>query len=583
MVNAAVTMDITEELSKLISNSCSPLGYKILYGEVLNSIEEPKPEFGDLSSTISFTISKQIGANPNEIAKNIKKEIEREGKGLPKNIESCNVTGGYLNFKFSQEFFRKVIEKVLSEKERFGSSDFGKGKTAIVEYSQPNIGKPFHVGHIRSTILGDAVKKILSFVGYKTIGFNYLGDAGTQVAKLILGMKILKELPEIKDEKDMLNYYVEIHKKIDEKPELKEEAREILEKIEFGDPEVLKDVKKIQELSMIGFKRNYNLLDIEFDEITGESLFIESAKKIVDEALKKGITFKGKEGEIVTDLEKYNLPNTILLRSNGTTLYLTRDLALAEYKYNKYNFDISLILTDMRQNLHFQQVFKILELLGKPFVKNYLHQGFGLISLKEGVIATRVGRIVFLEDVLNRAIKAAEDEISAGRKKEYNKKETEEIAKIVGIGAAKFSILRVTPEKDVVFDFKKMVSFEGDTGVYIQYSCVRAKKILEKLKLHENEFEIPENCELNETERELVKIICKFPSVIAKSAESFRTNIVADYALDVADSFNKFYEKCPVIQASETEKKSRAAIVYSTKFVLENSLSLLGIKVPEKM
>jgi len=540
-------------------------------------------EHGDLACSIAFSMAKKEKKSPKEIAENIALKIS-SGK-LPPSIEKVEAKEGFVNFFFSNDYYAQALSQALELKEKFGESDEWKGKKIIVEFSQPNVGKPFHVGHIRSTILGDAVANLRESQGWKTVRMNYIGDSGTQVAKLLLALDIFKEkLPEVKDEKTMLEYYVKIHREIEAKPELADKAKAYQEKIEAGDSETIKKVEFIRKKSYEAFQRNYDLLGVKFDVVTGESDFVKISKKIVDEALKKKIAFVDKGGETVVKLEDYGLPNFIVLRSNGTTLYTTRDLGLADDKFEKYAFDESVILTAAEQNMHFKQVIKTLELLGRKYAQNYKHVGFGLISLQEGKLSTREGRVVFLEDVLNQVSDYAKEEIMQ-RQGDYSKKEISEIAGMIGIGSAKFAVLRITPEKSILFDLKKIVSFEGDTGAYAQYTCVRAESILEKAR--EEKAKIPSDLskfDFNREERRVAKLISEYPIVLKNASHAMQPHQVCDYILKLSAAFNEFYHAHRVLNAEEKEEKpKRLALVKATASVLENALSLLGIKVPEKM
>jgi arginyl-tRNA synthetase len=574
-----------EEITAAILESCGKLKHTVSEEQIAESIAPAKEGFGDVTSTIAFQIAKVQKINPAAVAKSIKDKIK-----LTKELEACEVAGPYLNFTYSDSFFSGFLQDADAGKP--ARSKYGRGKEIVVEFSSPNIGKPFHIGHIRSTVLGASVVRILQSTGFKTLASNYPSDAGTQVALLLVAAKEFKDFPKIKDEKDMLNYYVAINKRIEGDDGLAEEARKTLERIEGGDPMLNKELAFIRDVSMAAFQKNYELLDVQFDETVSESQFVQAGKEMVAEAIKKKIAFKADTGETVAELKEHGLPNTILLRSNGTTTYLARDLALADYRYKKYGFDATVYVTGSEQKLHFQQLFKILSLLKRPFASVLHHLPFGLISLPEGAISTRAGRVVFLEDVLAQAISAAKEEIKSARKTEYTADEINEISQIVGIGAVKFTTLRITPEKDIVFDFKKMVSFEGDTSAYIQYSYVRAKKILEKVgkpkaksgsKGKDKEKIKTENYRFNDSEKQLLKALQGYPAILEKAAKDFQPYYVANYALELAGKFSNFYEKTPVLKAEEGELPIRMKIVELTASVLKDALWHLGIDVPEKM
>ena len=570
-----------EECEKQVASTV-----KKLYGiSSLPAKVELSKQFGDLSFPC-FPLASQAQKSPVEIAQAIAKEIKRV-----KGVEKTEAAGGYVNFYFGHSFYELALKE--SEGKDYGNSGDGKGKIFAIEFSQPNVGKPFHVGHIRSTILGDAVANVCDSQGWKTVRINYLGDAGTQVAKLLLAMKIYKDLPRIENEKHMLEYYVRINKEIESNPELEKEARNLQEKIESGDKEVTENIKFIREKSYEAFQKNYDLLGVKFDAVVGESEFIEQGKKIVKEALEKKIAFVDKGGETVVKLEPA-MPNFVVLRSNGTTLYSTRDLALAAFKHEKFSFDQSVILTASEQNLHFRQIIKTLQLLGRSYAKDYKHIGFGLISLPEGKLSSRAGRVVFLEDVINEVVNAAQHELEAigyhahelsthrvSKTMDYTKKDKTEIAKTVGIGSLKFEILRITPEKNILFDPKKAVSFQGDTGAYVQYTAVRAKNILRKAG--EKAKAVPKGAQFDDAERKVSFLLSLYPDVVRRVSENFEPHALCDYLLKLSAAFSEFYEKCPVVQSEGAERQKRPAIVAATLNAIESGLSLLGITVPKKM
>jgi len=531
----------------------------------------PQPEHGDLASSIAFEKAREIKKTPGAIAEEIIAKAKPSAY-----FEKISALNGFINFHFSDVFYEEVLKQALEES--YGASKKFAGKKYVVEFSQPNVGKPFHVGHIRGTILGDSVANILQSQGWEVVRVNYLGDSGTQVAKLILALDLFKDMPPATDEKKMLEYYVRIHKEIEAKSELAEHARVLLEKIEGGDAEVIKKVWSIRKKSYEAFQRNYDLLGVRFDEVVGESEFVAQAKKAVFEALEKKTAFKDKGGETVVKLEP-ELPNFVLLRSNGTTLYSTRDLALADWKFEKFDFDESVVFTAGEQNLYFRQIIRTLELLGRKYAKHYAHIGFGLISLEEGKLSTREGRVVFLEDVLNDVISYAKDEVIK-RAHDYPKKEIDDIAHVVGIGAAKFAVLRITPEKNIVFNLKRMVDFEGDTGAYVQYTAVRANSIVRKAGSSAIKIKNGEN--FNPAERRVLRLLAEYPAVLQSSASSLSTHTLCNYLLELCASFNAFYANTPVLEGG-SEKEKRVAIVKATAQTLENGLALLGIKTPERM
>ncbi|MDO8660272.1 MAG: arginine--tRNA ligase, partial [Candidatus Woesearchaeota archaeon] len=374
--------------------------------------------------------------------------------------------------------------------------------------------------------------------------------------------------------------YVKISAEIENNEELKKKVQEILVQLESGHPKIQKSLEKIRKISITAFEKNYKKFNIEFDEMIGDSAFVEKAKHIVDELLEKKIAFKEPTGEVVADLEQYKIPNTILLRSNGTTLYSTRDLALIDYKHEKYQFELSVLTTGSEQNLHFRQVLKIMELLGRKY--NSKHIGFGLIELPEGKMSTRQGKVILLEDVLNQAAQAALEKITqtGGKEREYSETELKQISEGVGIGALKFAVLRVSPDKNIVFDFNNMTSFEGDTGAYLQYSLVRVKSVLAKAKALRPKAT---SHNFNDEEKQLLLALAVYPSLLTQASESLTPHTMCDYLLKVAGMFSTFYSKHSILNAEANERSSRLAITKATGAVMENGLNVIGITPLKKM
>lgn len=551
------------------------------------------PKIADLSCSIAFRLAKDLKKSPPEIAQIISKDVEKKLEGTY--FSSIIPLNGYLNFLLSDKFYAALLTEANSAKKTYGKSEIGSGKKAIIEFSSPNIGKPMHIGHIRSTILGDSVSRLFRFCGYKTISSNYLCEAGLQTAKLLLSMQMFgKSQGKIETEKDLLSLYVKIHKEMEGNSDLEKQAQELVKKMELGDPETLLELAKIRKLSTKPFRKNYAVLGIDFDEEVFDSDYVQNGKTLVEEAIVSKIAFQDKMGEIVCDLEKVKLPNLIILRSNGTTLYSTRDLGLADRDYSKYHFDLRVYVTASEQNLHFQQVFAILKLLGKPYADKLSHIGFGLISLEEGKLSTREGRVLLLEDVINDSIALAKEEVM--NKQDYSEKDALEIARIVGIAGLKYSILKISSEKDIKFSLRDAVKFDGNTAAYLQYMIVRAKKIIEKAKEEKsaivpNSKPIPKSISksntayaYNEEEKRLLFLISQFPQVVEHSCRQMIPYSICDYLFKLALSFTAFYDKSPVLKAESPEAKAaRLKIISATLIVMQNGLKLLGIDVPRKM
>jgi arginyl-tRNA synthetase len=554
---------------------------KVLSSLGIEGIEEsieipPQPEFGDLASTICFQLAKKEKQDPKRIAEEIVKKIKIPKKSLIKRVEA---KAGYINFFFDWE---KISEKVLKEVYKGLKFETGKGKKVMVEYSQPNPVHPMHIGHARSTFLGDALANIYEFLGYKVIRANYMNNVGLQVAKLVTAYLIWgdgKE-PEGKPDLWLWEFYVKFHEEASKNPSLEEKAREILRKYEIEkDKEIVKVWNKIVEWCIKGFEETYKKLGIDFDVYFYESDSRELGKKIVEDALKKGIAFESPEGAIVADLEKYGLPNIVILRSDGTGLYITSDLGLTKQKFENYKIDKSIWVVSSEQNLYFKQLFKILELLGFKWVKNCYHFSFELVRLEEGKMSSREGKAVMLDEVVKKLTEIALQEVEK-RNSNLSEKEKVKLAEKIGIGALKYAIVKIDPNNTIVFDWNRMLSLQGDTGPYLQYACVRCKGILEKAGKWKPKYKIKE---LKEEEKNLIKLILKFSKVVKDAAEDFRPNYICNYAFDLATAFDKFYEVCPVLKAEKGVKEFRLTLVDSTRKILEKCLDLIGIQVVEKM
>lgn len=500
-----------------------------------------------------------------------------KGKRL---IKSAEAIGPYLNLHINYENFAKnVIKDVIKMQENYGSRNEGKGKVVIIDYSSPNIAKPMNVGHLRSTIIGQSLYNILTFLGYKCIGDNHLGDVGTQFGKLIVAYKLWgnKEKIEKSPIKELMNLYVRFHKEADEK--LESMAREYSKKLEEGDEESLAIWKWIVDISKKEFNKIYEMLKIKFDFELGESFYLSMTKEVIEDAIRKGVA-KESENALVINFdhlpEGEKLPTLVIQRSDKGSLYQTRDLATIKYRKEKFNFYKCLYVVGSEQKLYFKQLFKAAEMLGYIKQDECIHIDFGLMRLKEGKISTREGRVILLEDLIEKAIELSKSIVKEAKSEE----ERNEIAKKVGIGAIIFNDLKEDRVKDVVFDWEKALSMEGDSCPYVQYACVRAKAILNKYGRNVSAKNLRFD-NLSEDEMILIRRIADFPRVVSIAANTYKPHYIAQYLLDVANDFNKFYEKHKVI-GSEKEKE-RVAIVMATYITIKVGLKLLHIEVPERM
>ncbi|MFH0835580.1 MAG: arginine--tRNA ligase [Candidatus Micrarchaeota archaeon] len=528
-------------------------------------------DYGNVAFPL-FAAAKEKKANPIKLAEETAAKI-KPGKF----VEKAEAVNGYVNVFFNNAFYAEAVNEANSE--NYGSNATGKNKVVVIDFSSPNIGKPLHIGHIRSTVLGDSVRKLHDYSGFKTIGANYLCEAGKQVALLMLGLHHFKA-GKIKDEKQLLEYYVKINKEIEGKPELEKQAIDLVTKMETGEKTLDKELAEVRRVSLHGFKKAYETLGVSFDEEVYDSDMVKPSLKLVNEAVEKNIAFKDEDGETVANLEQHGLSNLVILRSNGTTLYSTRDLALAEcyHKLAGKNHAGTIYVTASEQNTHFKQVFKILQLLGRDYAGKLTHIGFGLIHLKSGKLSSREGRVLLLEDVLATATNAAKKEIEARGQAE----DVKHAANAIGVGATKFAILKVSPEKEITFDPEQIVKFEGDTGAFVQYSGVRANNIL--VKAGKTKPAVASNYSFNGHEKQLIHLLSLFPQTIENSCRNNQPHQLCDYLLKLSAAFNSFYVACPVLNAErEEEKASRLEIVSATRNVLFTGMRLLGIQPLEKM
>ncbi|MCC9295469.1 arginine--tRNA ligase [Clostridium sp. WLY-B-L2] len=534
----------------------------------------PRPEMGDYAFPC-FQLAKALKKAPNIIAQELKDKI---GKDYFEKIEN---KGAYLNFFVDRNIFIKnVITKILEQKDKYGSSSIGKDSNIVVEYSSPNIAKPFHVGHLFSTAIGNSLYKMMSFEGYNCTRINHLGDWGTQFGKLIVAYKKWCNEDELHKNpiKELLRIYVKFHKEAEKDPELNEEGRLHFKRLENGCREEVELWKKFKELSLREFKKVYDLLGVEFDSCAGESFYTDKMDAVIDEIDKKGLLVESNGAKVVM-LDKYNMPPCIVKKSDGATIYATRDLAAAIYRKKTYNFSKCIYVVGMDQSLHFRQVFTTLKLMGKDWADSCVHAGFGLVRFADKKLSTRKGDVIFLEDLLNRSVQRTLEIIDEKNPKLENKLQ---VAQKVGIGAVIFTYLKNNRERDIVFDWNEMLNFEGETGPYVQYSYARGKSILRKAEYIDSQADYSK---LNSKEEfELVKFLNNFRDSILNAINKLEPFMVTRYVIDVAKAFNKFYNAHSILNAEdEAIKFARLQLVKATCHVIKNGLNLLGIDVVEEM
>ncbi len=571
-------MNYKEKVAKAIYDA----GIGLELNEIMDIVEVPTDEkMGDYAFPC-FRLAKVLRKAPPLIAQDIAGKIS--GNPLFEKVEQVNA---YVNMFLSKEnFVKEILSQVVEEGDSFGRSNKGEGKTVIVEYSSPNIAKPFHIGHIRSTVIGNAIYKLYDAMGYKTVRINHLGDYGTQFGKMICAYRHWGNEEDVKREpiKTLLSYYTKFHEEVDDHPELEDEARAIFAKLEKGSEEEVKLWQWFRDESLKEFTRVYDMLGISFDSYAGESFYSDKMPAIEKELEEKGL-MKESEGAMIVDLEPYGMTPALIKKSDGSSLYITRDLAAANYRKEHYNFYKNLYIVASQQNLHFQQWIKILELMGREWAHDCVHIPFGLVSLAQGTMSTRRGRVVFLEDVLNRAVEQTKEIIL---EKNANAENVDEIAKAVGIGAVIFQELSNSKIKDYVFSWDKVLNFEGETGPYVQYAHARACSILRNagedvVKAAKDAKNVDVKYLTGAAAYRLAKDLYEFPAVIEEAGEKYEPSILTRHIIDIAQSFNKFYYEEHILVDDPAEKTAKVALVLAAKTVLKNGLGLLGVNAPEKM
>ena len=541
--------------------------------EIEPLITVPKdPAMGDYCLPC-FKFAKEMKKSPMALAQEIVSRI-----GAYNFLEKAEAVGGYVNFTLNKKMVAtRVVEQILTEGVSYGRSEEGAGKTVCIDFSSVNIAKPFHMGHLLNTSIGGALCRIFRSLGYKVIGINHLGDWGTQFGKLIVAYKKwgCREDVDKRGVKALFDIYVKYHKEAEEDPSLDDEARAWFKKIEDGNEEALSLFGYFKEVTMKEVDRIYKRLNVTFDSYAGESFYNDKMQPVLDELEEKGL-LELSDGAKVVRFAGDKMPPCLLVRSDGATLYATRDLAAAVYHKKTYDFYKCLYVVAYQQNLHFRQLFKVLELMGCDWAKDCVHVAYGMVSLEDGSMSTRKGKVVYLEDVIARCIEKALAIISEKNPSLENK---EEIAKTVGVGAVIFGALYNNKIKDITFSYDKVLNFEGETSCYVQYTCARANSVLEKgghAKDTVPEAVLPQ-------EFEVVKKLAEFPNVLQDALEKYEPCFIARYAVDLAQLYNKFYFDCTILGAEGAVRDFRLALTEATLITLKNALALLGIGVPEKM
>ena len=556
---------IASELAKVIDS--------LDQDAILNLLEQPKSsDLGDIAFP-AFSLAKVERKAPQAIATEIAEKIDQSA------FEKVVATGPYVNFFLDKsKISDHVIKSVITAGADYGQQDEGHGQNVTIDLSSPNIAKPFSVGHLRSTVIGDALSNLYRKMGYNTIKINHLGDWGKQFGLLMVAYKKWgsKEAVEANPINELLKLYVRINAEIEQDPELDEEGRKWFKKLEDGDPEATELWQWFRDESLVEFNRIYKLLDVEFDSLNGEAFYNDKMDEGVQILEDKGL-LKESKGASIVDLDDVNLPPAMIKKSDGATLYITRDIATAMYRARTYNFVKNIYAVGQEQSNHFRQLKAVLKKMGFDWSDDMVHVDFGLVTKNRQKLSTRKGNIILLEPTLQEAISRAKAQIEEKNPELENK---EEVAHAVGVGAVKFYDLKTDRRNGYDFDLEAMVSFEGETGPYVQYAYARIQSILRKANFTPS---TDTTYSLNDPESwEIIKLLQDFSRVVKRAAENYDPSLIAKYAISLAQAFNKYYAHTRILDESP-ERESRLALSYSTAVVLKEALRLLGVQAPEKM
>jgi arginyl-tRNA synthetase len=573
-----MSIDIRKELAKRLAPH-----FETQEDRIYSLLEvPPRPDFGDFAIPC-FYFASILKKDPSNIASSIQDRVNQdlsEGAGIIKKVVS---RGPYLNIFIDRSFFIRNVVGELTRNDFEELRSIGNGKTVVIDFSSPNIAKPFGIGHLRSTVIGNSLKKIFSFLGYRVVGINHLGDWGTQFGKLITAIKRWGSEKELESAENPVEYlyriYVKFHSEAEKNPSLDDEARLWFKKLESGDEEARRLWERFRNLSIDEFKRIYKRIGVEFEYYTGESFYSSMLDETIDLIKSKGIT-KVSDGALIVPFDDPGIPPALLRKRDGTTLYITRDIAAALYRFKTFHFDLALYVVGSPQTLHFKQLFKVLELMGLKWHACCHHIPFGQIRFADGAMSTRKGNIVFLEDVLDRAVELA---LHIIEEKNPSLEEKRSVAESVGIGSIIFNDLKNYRIKDINFDWDEMINFDGETGPYLQYTHTRSSSLLKKYADQYGNLEFDPSINFGEEGYQLCLLLNEFEPTVLKSTEEFEPSIISRYLLDLASQFNSFYNAYRVISDDRELSRARALLVACVKKVLKTGLELLGIEALKEM
>ena len=565
-------IDFKQTIAELLSAHIEDMSTE----EIYDTLEYPKHEdMGDYAFPC-FKLAKVFRKAPNMISADLVESI-----GDHEYFENIEAVAAYINFKIDKAVFAKsVLETVAEEGDAFGSTNIGDNKNLIVEFSSVNIAKAFHMGHIRSTMIGNALYKIFGFLGYNAISINHLGDYGTQFGKMIVAYKMWgdRELILKDPVRELVKLYVKFHEEAEKDESLNDTAREWFTKLENGNQEAYDLWAWMKELSLKEFDRVYDLLGVHFDSYAGESFYSDKIPAVLKEMREKNVMTKSEGAEIV-DLEDYNMPPALITKKDGSSLYITRDIAAAMYRKKHYDFDKNIYVVGAPQQLHFKQWMKIIELMGHDWAKDCVHVDFGTVSLEEGSMSTRRGRVIYLEEVLQKAIDSTKAIIE---EKNPNLENKEDVAKKVGVGAVVYQELSNNRIKDYTFSWESTLSFEGETGPYVMYTHARSCSVLRKADV-DYSTDVEYGHLSDDASKDVIRLLSKFPEVVLEAARKYEPSMITRYVTNLAQRFNRFYHDNPILVDDVEVKKARLALVDATRQTLKTGLGLVGLAAPERM
>ena len=552
---------------------------EIVFGQTMEGVAgfletPPNPEMGDFAFPC-FKLSKTLRMGPPVIAGKLQSALASD-----EIIDHVECVGGYLNFFLHKTgYAQSIVEKVLEQKEKYGSSDEGQGRVICIDYSSINIAKRFHIGHLSTTMIGNALYKIYEHLGYKCVGINHLGDWGTQFGKMIAAYLKWGNKEEVeKNGVDALTaLYVRFHQEAEKDPSLEDEGRLWFKKIEDNDPKATEIFNWFKEITLKDAQRVYDMLGVKFDSYAGESFYNDKMQPIIDELREKGLLVES-QGAYVVDLEEDNMPPCLILKKDGATLYATRDIAAAFYRKKTYHFYKDLYVVAYQQNLHFKQWFKVVEKMGYEWSKDLEHVPFGMVSYEGRALSTREGYVVYLDELLNRAVEKAREIIE---EKSPNLPDKDKVARQVGIGAVVFFDLFNNRIKDIDFRWDRALNFDGETGPYVQYTHARCCSLL--AKSGELDAEADYAALENPAAQEVVRTLERFPEVVSEACHRNEPSLVTRYTVELASNFNRFYYENRILTEDAAQSKARANLTAATASCLRTALSLIGVEAPEKM